>query len=533
MTGIQPTMLRPATPRPAWQTAVGLVLVLPAFVLLLTSYVEPAVWTFRSSFNRFTGLRFNPGGEGAGFDNYAKAFDVGLGGSLLFGLSLAAVPLALVLLLAPALAWAAARTGRAGRWVVRALLTIPLAAFAPMAVALAYRARDLTGDGRPEVRPIYWLGTFGLVSAAGVVVYLAAFRRRDATRSPWPAVGVTALLAVLAVIAAGLQEFTYSYIEGFGTSPAGTPARLMFDTSFRTRDFGVGAAVSATVLLPLMLFGLAATVIIVLTGLRLEVDRSSPEPAPAKSPTPWVVGGILLVVVLVGTGFALWPWLSDITNPSPVADPTWGNTWLPPLVSTLVGVTAAALAAFGISGLRPLGRHSEWLLLPFGLFLFVGIAPLALRAYAAGATAGRLNSFIGLISPSRVAIPALFILALVFRGQALRREALRQENRPAPWSSLVLPALPMLGLAYLVTWVVQAQNLLWPLISATSRHMTAHLLLVEVLQTFDLDRLPYGRLLPLPMLLLFLLLGVAAQLWYLDRVALRVGLPERDHPPRT
>jgi hypothetical protein len=47
------------------------------------------------------------------------------------------------------------------------------------------------------------------------------------------------------------------------------------------------------------------------------------------------------------------------------------------------------------------------------------------------------------------------------------------------------------------------------------------------------QQLPYAGLLPLLMLLLFLLLGVAAQLLYLDRVALRVGLPERDHPPRT
>ncbi|GGM84502.1 sugar ABC transporter permease [Dactylosporangium sucinum] len=528
MTGIQPTMLRPAPARPAWQTVLGFVLVLPAFILLLITYVEPTVWTIRSSFSTFTGVRFSPAGSTSGFDNYSRAFDAGLGDNLLYALSLAAPQLAFVLILAPLLAWAASRSGRIGRSSTRAVLTIPLAAYAPMAIALALRVSYFKDE--PSARVSYWLGTFGFVVAAATLVYLAAFRSR---RLVQPLV-VAAVILVLAVLSAGLQEFTYSYVAGFGDRTDQTPAGAAVQQSLVFFRPGVGAAASVIMLLPLLLFGALATVLIIRSGLRLESDPRPPVDPPTRSAAPWTVTGILLLMVLAVTLSALWPWLSNITNESPSSRSTAVNTWVPPLISTAVAVTVAALAAFGISGLRPLGRHSEWLLLPFGLFLFVGVAPLALRAFASGQTAHRLNTFLALIPPSRVAIPALFVLALLFRGQALRRDVSLQEGRPAPWSPLILPAVPMLALAYAATWLSQVQNVLWPYITAAvPDHMTAHVQLIQVLQTFDVDHLPYGKLLPLPLLVLLLLAGVATQLFYLDRVALRAGLPERDHPPRT
>jgi len=531
---IQPTMLRPPAPRPVWQMVTGFALILPAFVLLLTSYVEPAVWTVRSSFNHFTGLRLTDS-KGSGFDNYSRAFDAGLGGGLGFALSLAVLPLLAVLILAPALAWAADRTGKAGRWATRGLLTIPLAAFSPLAVAMAWNAKKIFDDrlDAADVRVVYWLGTFGLVTAAAVMVYLAAFRRRDPDRNPWPAVVVAALIGVLAVIAAALQDFTYSTVMGAGGNGA-TPARQVVERSLARFDFGTGAAISTVLVLPLILFGVTTTLLIVVTGLRLEVDGTNPQPTTRPSAVAWVVGGVLLLVALAGTWSGLGPWLSHAADDNAAfTEPTWVNTWIPPLISTLIGVTVAALAAFGISALRPLGRHSEWLLMPFGLFLFVGDAPLALRAYANGMTGARLDSFVGLIPPSRVAIPALFVLALLFRGQALRRETLHQENRPMSWAAVILPALPMLALAYLATWVVQAQDLLWPYITSGRGHLTAQLALFQAFQTFDLEHIPYSRLFPLWMLIPLILIGIAAQLLYLDRVGLRLGLPERDHPPRT
>ncbi|GAA1504107.1 hypothetical protein GCM10009827_016670 [Dactylosporangium maewongense] len=527
---IQPTMLRPPTPRPGWQVAVGLILTLPAFVLLLTSYVEPLYWTVTSSFRKLNGLRLTEGGDSVGWDNYDTAYSRGLADAHWFTLSLAVVPILLVLLLAPAIAWAAHAGGTWARWVTRVALALPLVAFAPVAIAVALR--------ESSTRASYWLGTFGLVVALAATAYLAALRRRtlDSTRSPIPAALVVGGLAVLTVVAVALQDFTYSFIGGFGTRADLSPARLMYETSFRTMTFGVGAAASVTLLVPLILLGLAATLLVILPGTRLEVDPAAPRVQKTPPVVPWIVGGVLLLATLGTVISGLGPWLSHITETGrPGAPSTWVNTWLPPVVSTLVGVTVAALAAFGISGLRPFGRHSEWLLLPFGLFLFVGSAPLALRNFAAGVTADRLDSFIGLIPPSRVAIPALFILALLFRGQAQRREVLLQEGHRAPWTGVLLPALPMLALAYVATWLVQAQDLIWPLVTAAGDHPTAQNALVQSLfmRGGANAPLPYAQLLPLWLLVLLFLAAVAAQLLYLDRVALRVGLPERDHPPRT
>ncbi|WP_433053303.1 hypothetical protein [Dactylosporangium sp. CS-033363] len=523
---VQPTMLRPATPRPAWQVVVGLVLVLPALVLLITSYVEPVFWTFKSSFNKLSGIRaINGGGAGesVGFDNYRDAFEHGLGGAIGYTLLLALLPLLAVVLVAPAVAWAAETTGKAGRWVARGLLTFPLVAFTPFGIAVAHFA-----DGHSQLSA-FWLGTFGFVTAAAALLYLAAFR---SGRSPWPGVILGGLLAVLAVVGVALQEFAFALV--FQNVPPderhASPVLLSTQYGFVRFDFGRAAAVSSVVLVPLLLLGAAATVLIIVTNLRFQVSS-----VPREGRT-WGWGPLAggLAIVLLITLIGIWPWLSRITDDTDRLPATFVNTWVPPLISALIGVTVAALAAFGISGLRPLGKYSELLLLPFGLFLFVGIGPLVLREYAAGATAGRLNTFLALVPPSRVTIPALILLAMLFRGQALRREVLHQEGRPASWWSVIWPGLPAFGLAFVATWFVQGIDAAWPYVNGTGQYPNGLYAVFTTMQQFAArDELPLARLLPLPLLLVLLVVGIAGQLWYLDRVAMHYGLPERDHPPRT
>src|SRR5262249_49329729 len=135
-----------------------------------------------------------------------------------------------------------------------------------------------------------------------------------------------------------------------------------------------------------------------------------------------------------------------------------------------------------------------------------------------------------LVPPSLLAIPALFVVALLLRGQTLRAEALRQQGRRVPALRLMLPTLPMILLLFLVTWVVQAQDLLWQLISAPSRrYSTAPVLLTRAVRTSATrpDAMPFDLVLPIGLLVVLFLLAVAAQVGYLDRIALRVGKPER------
>ncbi len=99
------------------------------------------------------------------------------------------------------------------------------------------------------------------------------------------------------------------------------------------------------------------------------------------------------------------------------------NTWLPPLPVAVVGIGVAALAGFGIGALRPLGRRSELLLLPFAPWLFVGLGPLLPHAANSLYSDAAAGGFAGLIPPVWLSIPALFLTTLFFRGQAARRAA--------------------------------------------------------------------------------------------------------------
>jgi len=451
------------------------------------------------------------------------------------------VPIVVVLVAGPVLAWAAHTGGLVARWVTRGVLALPLAAYAPTAIAVARHTVD--GDGDGHARTAYWWGTFGLIAALAVTLFLATLRRRDPTRRPYAAAILAGIIGLVATLAAVLQEFVFPYI--FNTHSQ-APVPLMVRHGFLRFDFGTASADAVVLLIPLLLLGLGVTLLIVLSGLRLEFDapwRSADErttPAAVRT-AGLIVGGVALLIVLVLAVIGLWPLLRHLgggSAPSSVSGATIAvNTWVPPLISTIVGVLVATLAAAGIGWLRPFGRHSEWLLLPFGLFLFVGIGPLALRAYANGQVAGRLNSFAGLIPPVWVALPALFALALMLRGQALRGEALRQEGRLVSAVRLLLPVLPMVGVVFVVTWVAQAQDLIWPLISATDRARdtgSAALVRASVDPGYTGNgTLPYSLALPIVVFALLFLAAVATQLAYLDRVALRVGLPERDRPPRT
>jgi hypothetical protein len=521
-------MLRPPPRRSPAATVVGLLLTIPAYILLITTYLLPAVTTVRWSFQRYNPLR----GEatGVGTENYEAAAEAGLGGRFAYGLLLAVLPLVAVAVVSPLLAWTAHRGGRVVRWITRAVLIVPLAAFAPLAVSVSQFFASQDGDPEtPTVRAIFWLGSFAVTVALGATVFLSVLRRRDPARRPWSAAVVVGALAVGAVLAVSVQEFTSAAL--YRRSNEGPPATAVYDQAFIVLRYGEAAVYATLMLLILVILGTGAGLLIVLSGLRMEVD-DRPDPAdPGRPPRVlWaVIAGSLLLLVLAVWWFANRHWLGDVTNTS-TANLSTGeilaNTWLPPFVAALLGLVVAGMAAFGISGLRPLGRHSEWLLMPFAPFLFVGVAPLMVAWFEGIRERGQIGSFWAAVPP--VLLPALlFVLALILRGQALRRETLFQEGRPLSWARTLLPVLPMLGIAFLVTWLVRAQDVLWQSI-ATFSDPTAQTIVLRFASSPRAIEVPYGLVMPVWLLPLLLLIGIAAQLFYLDRVALRAGRPERD-----
>lgn len=161
------------------------------------------------------------------------------------------------------------------------------------------------------------------------------------------------------------------------------------------------------------------------------------------------------------------------------------------------------------------------LLLPFAPWLFVGTGPLAIESYLRTRDLGQLNTFLGIMPPGWVSIPALFLFTVLFRGLEPRWRAGGGLGR-----TMLAPAAPMVLLAGLVTWLVTAGQLLWPwLVGQTPGTRTAAVEAMAQGGTGRVrgDELALGAVLPLPIMVLFLVALVALQVRYLDRLAIRVG----------
>jgi hypothetical protein len=244
-----------------------------------------------------------------------------------------------------------------------------------------------------------------------------------------------------------------------------------------------------------------------------------------------VVGVLALLVVTVITVIWAWPWLTALFTPAEEVAPAPSglrvqlNTWVPALLGALVSVGVAYLGALGIGGLRPLGRHSEWLLLPFAPWLLVGAGPLSVANWNNLRGIGLIDTFVALIPPLLISVPALFVLTLLCKGLVMRtdRDFL---------SGVVLPSLPMAGILAGAVTLVNAQDLLWPLLVAQDRNLaTAPAAQLMPLNGFGARAAEVGVTTPLIVVGLALAAVVAAQLLYLDRLAITVGGDTRSRVP--
>ncbi|MEV7231491.1 sugar ABC transporter permease [Polymorphospora sp. NPDC051019] len=535
---------RAAGPSRPVRTVVGLLLLLPALLALLWSYVLPSVSTLVKSFQRdpLIGTVEQVGGA-----NYERILEMGFLGAFSFALGLALVPLLCALLVAPLLAVVADRAGRAARLVTRGLLALPLAGYAPVAVLvfwMMHRSDPRALSESPRLTLIWIVGitSFGLVVGVAATFFLSALRGRRAGGRPGPAMLVTGAVLALGVVAAALQTYTVpALLTGGGPARrTATPVLDAMQNSLIRMDLGPGSAISTILLAVLGVLGLITVGLLLITRARIEWDGwrdrpPSPGIPPAPSGIPPERAGrplflVLLVVALVGflavTAYAvLFPWVRAAFSDGelPMGATSGGifvNTWLPPLIGAVVSVTLAAVGGFAIGGLRPLGRWSEILLLLFAPWLFVGTGPLAIANYLRARDLDQIDSLIGLIPPGWVSIPALVAFTLLFRGLEPRWRAGGGFAR-----TVLLPALPLLPLAVVVSWLISAQQLLWPwLIGQGPGSWTAGLVAQQALyRRIATDDAALALVLPLPMMLLFLLVLVAAQITYLDRLAIRVG----------
>jgi hypothetical protein len=504
------------TAQPSSRRLLGAALLVPAFLALLWSYVLPTLSTVVESFQRrdsfLQSRRLDT--EGAGLDNYDRALSGGFADSLVTALLLALVPLFAALLVAPLLALAADRASRAARIATRVLLALPLALYAPAAVTVGWFTGRLR-DGGPDIGTrsatvwVYAWICFGLVVAVAATAFLAVLRGRRPGRSPATALLTVGAVLALGVLAIALQAVTVPLLVAAKSPP---PVVYAVIRSLRVADLGPGAAASVVLLLVLGAIGLSAVALLLATRARIEVEPAGP--APRNHPVAVAAvaaGGVALIAIM---GYGLFPWLRDAASlggdlprgfsPGRVVV----NTWLPTLVAAAVGVGLAALGGYAIGALRPLGRYSELILLLFAPWLFVGTGPLAIAGFLRTRDLGQLNTFVGLIPPTWLSIPALVLFTLYFRSRR----------------STAVSALPLAALAFLLVWLISAQEVLWPyLVAQSPDHRTAPLALVTSAASLGGGERPMGLVLPLPLLLFFAVAFIALQLGYVHRLAVRTG----------
>lgn len=552
----------------ALRIVVGLVLLGPAVLVALISLVIPTAQTILRSFQRGGPALLRSEGEDAdyvGFDNYVHLFgDDQVWKALAFTLALAIIPLVAAVVVAPLLAGALDQAGTWPRRIGRVLMSVPMVVFSPVAfsVGWALGMRDggletafgeLTspGSARVAVVVISGLATFGAVCGLALLGYLAVLRGRGQGRRVLPAAFAVGTIAALATFAVSLQAF--SFVQ---TLTRGGPARstqtlslLQFNRSFSQFESGSGAAVATVTGVIIGVLGIAATLIAIIAALR--IDLSPPDRAAAVSDDPagpvvrpgnpvrTLVAAAALLAVLAVVLIGAWPWLSALfSSPGPGASMdtgTYVNTWVPSLLGALVSVGTAFLAALGIGGLRPMGRHSEWLLLPFAPWLLVGIGPLSFTSWENTRSLKLIDTFAGQITPILISVPVLVVLTLFCRGRAPQWQAQMASGVPAAAGFVrvvVLPALPLAAFLGGAVVLINAQSLLWPLVvSPAQKNPAAPVVLLREMSQFGQFEGSVGFVTPLAVVVVALLALAALQIGYLDRLAITTDRPAKTPAP--
>ncbi|HEX5596996.1 MAG TPA: sugar ABC transporter permease [Micromonosporaceae bacterium] len=505
------------------RAVVGLVLLLPALLALLWSYVLPTASAVALSVQADAPGRSSPGADGSNYDRIPEFFP-SVQSAILTGL----LPIAAAIFVAPLLAFVADRAGRTSRLVTRGLLALPLAAYAPVPVAMGWQ-RSALDDSEFSVRSFIAITSFGLVVAVAATLYLSALRKRGPRSGVGPAMMTVGGLLALGIVAASLQTYVAPALlrgledrGGEGGASDGTTSPLYEAVELiRQVDLGASAALWTLLFAALALLGVIAVLLLLATRSRIEYDGKAEQ---GKARAGFVAAtGLALLILVVVVGYAVLRPLFALGSGEPLLDSSllpkaMVNTWLPPLISALVSVLLAAIAGFGIGVMRPLGRWSEALLLPFAPWLFLGAESMSVTQFLQTNKSEPVTLLLDRMPPVWLSVPALVAFTLLFRGQAARWRAGEGFLR-----AILLPTGPMLLLTMLFTWLVTAQGMLWQWAAGTSPDTVPMLMANQMAMSMtgvDNSLLVIGVGLPAAF---FLLAFGALQLGYLDRLAIRVG----------
>lgn len=496
---------------------VGALLVLPALILWLVQLVLPTVQTLIMSLQKVAPLR-SGSADFVGVQNYAQVFEQAIPAfprTLLFAGPVIVISILLGLLIGSL----AARGSRPVRMITRGILGLALVLYAPVGIGLTFDRRMFT-DPDTAGLVLTWIVTVSMIAlpaAAAALVSIAAWRSRSGFTTWLAAAGL--MLCVGLGLAVQLFALPYAVTNGGPARSTQTPQLLATNLGFTTMNFGPAAAIGVLIGVIAAVFGLLAVLIMLISRLRIEIE--SPARPDGGSGLGWVglgAAALFLVIMIV----ALAPWLSASAQPWSEDFPAQIviNTWLPPLIGSVVQVLVALAAGIGLGAFRPLGRFSEWGLLIFAPWLLIGAGPAMLPHFDFLRQSAQLGMFSGLLPPTTISVPAVVGFTLLFA--AVRR--LRDSGGPA--GTAVVPVIGVVATTFLLLWLIQAQGLLSGLISgATPDSMTGPVALASARNRAQLDAadLPQSLSTPLPWLIVLGLGSIAIQAFCLDRLRLATG----------
>jgi len=524
-----PSQTRVSTPTPERRSVgvrlLGLLLVVPAFVVALFALWIPTLRLFQlaSSVGSLATLPLPTFVNDAGFTaGIAVIRVVASLFAAVFGISVAFL-------------------GPIGRNLFRTVFLIPVLLLAPMSFGFSFMmlAQGL-GVVQAQGQVFTLLAEAFLSFAALILVALWLFpaTRVDATEKKsqiWTRL-VLAIFLALTAFATGLQAFALSSTVN---AIAGMKAQsLAVRATNLTYMFNEKATAQLDVIMFVLLafLGFAASIVLVATNFRLDLHRFV---SPKKSAGWWV--GIVLgfcvfavVAAIIATffsGFLVYSakFASSSLVPHSEAGPnefgplisSLGNMVLPVFGWLCVSSFLTYLAAFGIGALRPLGRYSEWLLLPFFPYLFVAVVTLS-PVYVDTLTKLKLfDTPFSIFYPLLVSVPQLIFLTLFFKGQVSSRA--EAQPRPSFARGVFLPSIPVAITLAVVAALFAVRDSYW-YVTAVTKLKTPPILYFEGFETYNLYSLCYYPL-AVSVVSLVLLFPVFAvlQIFVVDQLRIRTG----------
>jgi len=296
---------------------------------------------------------------------------------------------------------------------------------------------------------------------------------------------VIATVLLLGVFASGFQAIVFSLVTFGGvTGSTKTLALLGYEGLVRAVPETSGAWFQFGFVAVL---GLVGGILMVTSNVRWAFSKTSARPQSIGCVVGAFSGLILFCTVLIAAvpmfagifGFlgpggrsaieGLTPELMTKVTPGIQHQLLLVTAWF------VVVVPATYLAALGVGGLRPFGRYSEWILLPFFPFFFISIATLWQPFYYSIFKFHLSGNAVVQLYPLLTNVPFLIFLTLFFKGQT--EQWMNMTRRPSYFRSVIVPSLPVTMTFALASSLFVIRDVLWSILSMPQNNNLAQLLL--------------------------------------------------------